>query len=51
MGPKLPFLLMYVSHDMRDTSFPQVDGGQRDPRDSGRHIFNPLKFESLIIKF
>ena len=25
-----PFLLMYGSHDMRHTGFPQVDGGQRD---------------------
>ena len=37
MGPKWLFLLMYRSHDMRHTGFPQVDCGQRDPRDSGRH--------------
>ena len=37
MGPKWPFLLMYGSHDMRHTGFPQADGGQWDPRDSGRH--------------
>ena len=28
---------MYGSHDMRHTGFPQVDNGQRDPRDLGRH--------------
>ena len=32
------FLLMYGSHDMRHTGFPQVDGGQQDPREMGRHI-------------
>ena len=32
-----PFLLMYGSHDMRHTGFPQVDGGQWDPREMGRH--------------
>ena len=37
MGPTWPFLLMYGSHDMRHTGFPQVDGGQRDPRDLRRH--------------
>ena len=31
-------LLTYESHDMRHTGFPQVDGGQRDPRELGRHI-------------
>ena len=35
MGPTWPFLLMYGSHGMRHTGFPQVDGGQRDPRDRG----------------
>ena len=35
--PMWPILLMYGSHDMRHTGFPQVDGGQRDPRESGRH--------------
>ena len=34
-----PFLLMYGSHDMRHTGFPQVDGGQRDPQGLGRHIY------------
>ena len=29
---------MYESHDMRRTGFPQVDDGQRDPRELGRHI-------------
>ena len=37
MGPTWSFLLMYGSHDMRHTGFPQVDGGQRDPRELGRH--------------
>ena len=32
-----PFSLMYGSHDMRHTGFPQVDSGQRDPREMGRH--------------
>ena len=31
MGPTWPFLLMYGSHDMGHTGFPQVDSGQRDP--------------------
>ena len=35
--PMCPFLLTYGSHDMRHTGFPQVDDGQRDPRDLGRH--------------
>ena len=35
--PMWPFLLMYGSHDMRHTGFPQVDGGQRDPREMGHH--------------
>ena len=26
MGPTWPFLLIYGSHDMRHTGFPQVDG-------------------------
>ena len=30
-------LLMYGSHDMRHTGFPQVDGGQQDPWDLGRY--------------
>ena len=36
-GPKLPFLLMYGSHDMRHTGFLRVDGLSRDPQDLGRH--------------
>ena len=31
------FFLTYGSHDMRHTSFPQVDGGQWDLQDMGRH--------------
>ena len=37
MGPKWPLLLMYGSHDMRHIGFPQVDSGQRDPRNLGCH--------------
>ena len=33
--PMWPFLFMYGSHDMRHIGFPQVDGGQRDPREMG----------------
>ena len=29
---------MYGSHDIRHIGFSQVDGGQRDPREMGRHI-------------
>ena len=36
-GPDVAILLMYGSHDMRHTGFPQVDGGLRDPREMGRH--------------
>ena len=35
--PMGQFLLMYGSHDMRHTGFSQVDDGQRDPREMGRH--------------
>ena len=35
MGSTWPFLLMYESHDMRHTGFPQVDCGQRDLRKFG----------------
>ena len=31
MGLTWPFLLMFGSHGMRHTDFPQIDGGQRDP--------------------
>ena len=37
------FLLMYESHDMRHTNFPQVDGGQRNTPGNGASrlfIFN-----------
>ena len=44
MGPAWPFLLMYGSHGMRHRGFPQVDGGQRDPRDRG-----VTKWESLRV--
>ena len=36
-GPDVAILLMYGSHDIRHTGFLQVDSGQRDPRDLGRH--------------
>ena len=35
--PMWPFLLMYGSHDTRHIGIPQVDGGQRDPWEMGRH--------------
>ena len=38
--PMWPFLLIYGSHDMRNIGFPQVDGGQRDPRELGHHTEN-----------
>ena len=34
-GSDVVILLTYGSHDMRHTGFPQVDGGQRIPRDRG----------------
>ena len=46
-GPKWPFLLMYESHDMRHTSFPQVDGLSTDPQDLGRHNPGCRKFTKL----
>ena len=49
--PMWPFLLMYGSHDMRHTGFPQVDSGQRDPRDLGCHTTttkHTLKLKALI---
>ena len=48
MGSEWPLLLIYGSHDMRHTSFPQVDGGQRDPRNSGRHKFAPSPFYKFV---
>ena len=36
-GPKWPFLLLYGSHDMRYTDFPQVDGLSTNPQDLGGH--------------
>ena len=41
MSPSWPFLLMYESHNMRHTGLSQVDGGQRDPRELGRHTWLP----------
>ena len=35
--PMWPILLTYRYHDMRHISFSQTDGGQRDPRELGRH--------------
>ena len=37
-GPKWPFLLIYESHAMRQTGFPQVDGLSTDSRVLGRHM-------------
>ena len=31
-GPYWVVLLMHGSHEIRQTGFPQVDGGQRDPQ-------------------
>ena len=42
-GPDVAILLTYGSHDMRHTGFPQVDGGQQDPRDLERHNFKHRK--------
>ena len=38
-GPDVAILFIYGSHDVRHIGFPQVDGGQRDLREMGRHIF------------
>ena len=48
MGPTWPLLLMHGSHDMRHRGFPQVDGGQRDPREMGRHIIS-IKYDYDIV--
>ena len=40
--PMWPFLLMYGSHDMRYTGFPQVDGGQQDPPGNGASQEHPI---------
>ena len=40
--PMWPFLLMYRSHDMRHTGFPQVDGGQQDSRKFGASQYKLL---------
>ena len=49
--PMWSFLLMYESHDIRHTGFSQVDGGQWDPREMGRHNNSPrakqLSLQSL----
>ena len=45
--PMWPFLLMYGSHDMRHTGFPQVDGGQRDPPEMGRHRLSQVNNENI----
>ena len=51
--PMWPFLLVYGSHDMRHTGFPQVDGGQRDPREMGRHknklVLIYVMYKSVLI--
>ena len=48
--PMWSFLLMYGSHDMRHR-FPQVDGGQRDPRDLGCHrIYVGKPYDKLYMQ-
>ena len=44
-GPYWVILLMYESHEMRHTRFPQVDGGQWDPRVGASHF---LFFEICV---
>ena len=34
----MAILLMYGSHDMKHIGIPQIDGGQQDLRDLGRHM-------------
>ena len=36
-GPDVAILFTYGSYDMRHTGFPQVDGGQQNPQELGRH--------------
>ena len=36
-GPDVAILLMYGSHGYETHRFPQINGGQRDPRDLGRY--------------
>ena len=48
-GPDVAILLMYGSHDMRHTGFPQVDGGQRDPREMERHNSSTHKTSRLYL--
>ena len=38
-GPKWPFLLMYVSRDMRRIDFTQVDRLSTNPQEMGRHRY------------
>ena len=44
--PMWPFLLTYGSHDIRHTVFPQVNSGEPDPWELGRHTIL-LKFGKL----
>ena len=45
--PMWQFLLMYGPYDMRHTVFSQVDGGQRDPWEMGRHsLVSELRYTS-----
>ena len=39
---------MYGSHDTRHTCFPQVGGGQRDPREMGRHSYRAKEQLELV---
>ena len=51
-GPYWVILLMYESHEMRHTGFPQVESGQRDPRvEASRCYFKNfyLKSQKIIM--
>ena len=49
--PIWPFLLMYESHDMRHIGFPQVDGGQLDPRNGASQKYSYKQFKQVIKYF
>ena len=53
-GPTWPFLLMYGSHDMRDTGFRRLTVVNRPPGFLGRHKFceNGFRLESTrVVEF
>ena len=43
-GLDVAILLLYGSHDMRHIGFPQVNGGQRDPREMGHLLVSETRF-------